>query len=212
MTTSRHSNPFSTCWTRPHSARYVPVGDATPALLVQQLATLDWRGEIVGPHGVGKSTLLVQLQPLAEAAGRLWQRVHVQPEHKRQAWRALRTLPLSARSLLVIDGFEQLSWHQRWRVCRRCLKANAGLLVTTHQPAGLPWLARLQPDEELGLRIFGALTASHPTQVSASDYRNAFNACNGNLREVFFNLYDLHERYVRSARRANQPRTEPVVH
>lgn len=203
MAPSRHSNPFATCWTRPAAAPFVPPAGAAPRELLLKLAALDWQAELLGPHGVGKSTLLRQLQPLAEAAGRVWLAVEVRPEKVSQAYRQLRAVSLSPSSLVVIDGFEQLSRWQRWRLQWRCQRARAGLLVTTHLPTRLPTLASLQPNLERGLQVFSQLTVGRGTEVTAEDFRNAFNACEGNLREAFFNLYDLHERRNRTAAGTN---------
>jgi len=208
---SRHSNPFATCWTKPGAAPFVPAAGMTPHDLFLKLSEHDWRAQLVGPHGAGKSTLLRQLQPLAQAAGRDWQRVDIHPEHKRAACRQLRAIPLAATTLLVIDGYEQLSQWRQWQIRRSCLRAGAGLLVTTHRPTSLATLAILQPDVELGLQVFSLLTAECSTPVTAGDYRNAFNACDGNLREVFFNLYDLHERRNRIAISANLAAPQSVM-
>jgi len=203
---SRHSNPFATCWTRPGAVEYVALDAATPELLSQRLAASDWWGEIVGPHGAGKTTLLATLEPHVKALGRQWVQVGVHPRGKRDAWRTLRAVRLGRRAVLVVDGFEQLATAARWWVRRRCRAAGSGLLVTTHRPLALPRLVTLEPQEQLGREVFCHLQQRVPTPVTEADFRDAFNACNGNLREVFFELYDLHERRIRNADAANRPR------
>jgi hypothetical protein len=60
-------------------------------------------------------------------------------------------------------------------------------------------------------QVFEHLVADAGTGVSANDLTDAFNACNGNIRETLFRLYDLHERCNHAAREANKHHLERVV-
>ena len=83
MTSS--SNPFATRFTRPGAIGYLfPLGNSAVGT-VDLLRNNNWWGEIVGPHGSGKSSLLAELLPLLEATGR---RVNVYSLHQGD-----RTLP-----------------------------------------------------------------------------------------------------------------------
>ncbi len=191
---SRFLNPFATCWTNPGIVAYQASHHDTPERLVNQLSQQQWQGEIVGPHGMGKSTLLHAMEPLAIAGGKNWLRIDLQNRGGQSDRRRLGAMDLEPASLLVVDGFEQLTpFHQR-QVRRRCRRAGAGFLVTSHAPTGLPLLTKLAPDQELALACFRSLTADRSTPVTESDVRIAFHAYNGNIRELLFDLYDLHER------------------
>ena len=75
---------------------------------------------------------------------------------------------------------------------------GTGLLVTSHTPTGIPTLIRLRPIEHLveqaGRRFVRRVsTGITPADVAAS------HACHGsNVREIFFDLYDRHERLRRT--------------
>src|SRR5690349_19179309 len=70
MSAGPESNPFSTRWTWPGAVPFLfPVG-VTVESLVAKLPASHWRGQIIGPHGTGKSTLLATLLPAIEQAGR----------------------------------------------------------------------------------------------------------------------------------------------
>lgn len=50
-------NPFSTTFIRPGAIPFLFPNDQTIQDVVRQLAATDWWGQIIGPHGTGKSTL-----------------------------------------------------------------------------------------------------------------------------------------------------------
>jgi energy-coupling factor transporter ATP-binding protein EcfA2 len=64
------SNPFATRYTRPDAHEYLFPPDANAAWLIARLRESAWWGQITGPHGSGKSTLVQTLLPHIEAAGR----------------------------------------------------------------------------------------------------------------------------------------------
>jgi len=223
---SRHSNPFATCWTRPGAIQYVFPPEQCAEQMVQSLADQDWRGEIVGPHGSGKSTLLATLLPHLNAAGRDVRLISLHDRQRRlpRGWinRALvggvsdtdTGLGSQAvigvrdashrngacRTILIIDGYEQLSRWRRWSVRFRCRRAGAGLLVTSHAHIGLPTLFCTSPDLSLVERLVEILAQRGSSTVRENDIV-ASHACHGsNVREILFDLYDLHERRMRAQR------------
>jgi hypothetical protein len=102
----------------------------------------------------------------------------------------------------MIDGYEQLSWLSRALVKWRCHNAAAGLLVTSHEPTGLPTLYRTRVDATLAQSLVSTLTVERDSPITAADVA-ASHACHGsNLRELFFALYDRHEALSPTARTA----------
>lgn len=199
---SRHSNPFATCWTRPGAIAFqFADGESMESLLAKLQSAGGW-GEIVGPHGSGKSTLLAILKPELAAAG--WD---VAAITLRDGQRSLPRWWLQAalskkRPLVMIDGYEQLSWLGRTLVKWRCHNAAAGLVVTSHASTGLPKLHHTRVDAALARSLVSTLTAERASPISAADVA-ASHACHGsNLRELFFALYNRHEALSRTARTA----------
>ncbi len=194
------SNPFATRFIRPGAIPYLfpPAIDATR--LVARLAELGWRGAIVGPHGSGKSTLLESLRPELVRAGR--QVVHFalhDGEH------SLPPTPRESRTwnretIVIVDGYEQLSAWNRWRLERRQRRLGCGLLVTTHGPTRLPELYRTVIDCEKFERIVERVAGDERCLISADDIRRAFSLHGPNAREALFALYDLQECRLREAR------------
>ncbi|MGI8982482.1 MAG: hypothetical protein ACR2FY_24890 [Pirellulaceae bacterium] len=195
------SNPFATRFTRPGAIGYLfPPGQSAVGTL-DLLRNNDWWGEIVGPHGSGKSSLLAELLPLLEATGR---RVVLYGLHQGD-----RTLPISksdvaawnAETQVVIDGYEQLSWWSKRRLQSWVKARQAGLLITAHQPMGLPPLFGTQPTLALAREIVAQLLKSDQVQsLTGDDIAAAFAAHGANLREMLFSLYDVYQQRQADAR------------
>jgi hypothetical protein len=199
---SRLDNPFATCWTRPGALPFRFAEGHSAAGLVAKLAAHAWRGEIIGPHGSGKSTLLAALKPALVAAGCRVHAISLREGERRlprSAWDWLAIESRGQRVLVIVDGYEQLRWWERAKLMRRADAVGVGLVVSSHEPTGLPTLVRLAPDRELIEQLVSALCARAPTGVTAADVA-ASHACHGaNVREIFFALYDRHERLRRES-------------
>jgi ABC-type transport system involved in cytochrome bd biosynthesis fused ATPase/permease subunit len=163
---SRNTNPFATCWTWPGALPFRFPGGQTAEQLVARLAAQQWRGAIIGPHGCGKSTLLATLAPYLAQAD---------------------------RPVRVVDGFDQLTTLERWRLRRRCQKIGHGLVVTAHRAAALPTLIVLAPSAKLVQDLVAELTAARPTPVTPADVDASYARRGHNVREILFDLYDCHE-------------------
>ena len=186
-------NPFSTKHFAPGKLEFrFPPGHSFETLL-QRWETAGRRGEIVGPHGSGKSTLLAGMIPLLERRER---RVLFLELHD-----GARTLPLSDDSFrnmganddLFVDGYEQLSHFSRLQVRRFVRRRDCGLLVTTHRSVGFPTLLTTATDPALTKALVARLTSVEWRKKFDAQIEQAFTKHNGNLREVFFDLYDLFE-------------------
>jgi hypothetical protein len=196
---SRESNPFATCWTKPGALAFRFPAGQTAEHLVARLAAQNWWGEIVGPHGSGKSTLLAALIPLLNGTGRQVTLIVLRDRQRPTPKRTLSDALLLSKPLLIIDGFEQLSYISRAWVRWQCRRSAAGLLVTSHVATGLPLLIRPQPNLPLVEQLVAELTRLRPSSISLADIA-ASHACRGsNVRELFFDLYDRHEAARRAA-------------
>ena len=187
-------NPFSTRYVRPGAIPFLfPPGLSAP-VLADRLATSGWRGQIVGPHGSGKSALLAALAPAIQAAGRAVCRVdlHDRQRHLPPGFPPQDEPPWPA--VVIVDGYEQLSRYSRFRLRQLCTRLGLGLLVTTHRPVRLPELFRTRPDLDLAQRIVDHLLGQDRSLVTPDDVADRFSARRGDLREMLFDLYDVYER------------------
>lgn len=185
-------NPFATRWTRPGACPFLLPAKTSIEDLVDQLQQQQGWGQIVGPHGCGKSTLIESLKPILEIRGEQLASycLHQGQRHLPMKWT---DCSLQKATQVIVDGFEQLSKLSRYRLKRYCRKFNKGLLVTTHQTLGIANLISLQPDIRTALRIVTYLQRNHVEVIHAEDVHRHYQDHPQNLRELLFSLYDLFE-------------------
>lgn len=186
-------NPFSTRCVRPGAVPFVFPDGLDAESLVQRLRDHAWRGQIVGPHGSGKSALLAALRPAIEQAGKRVALVDLHDGQRRLPREVKRGLALDADAVLVIDGYEQLGMLGRFWLARQCARYRSGLLVTAHASVGLPELLVTATTPALARRIVEQLLVDTPAQITAAEIDAAFARHQGDLRETLFALYDLYE-------------------
>jgi hypothetical protein len=167
------TNPFCTRHVRPGAIPYIfPAGESAQQL-VERLRENAWRGEIIGPHGSGKSTLVESLVPELRRAGVRPVVIAIHDWSRRLPADWSQTL-VRARSVLVIDGFEQLPWFARAWVKLRCRLLRCGLIVTAHQPMGLPLLMVLALVDWLWVRPLGAANSRRDCNKTSRNLNTRF--------------------------------------
>ncbi len=167
-------------------------GDETIDHLADRLDAAGGWGQIVGPHGSGKSTLLATLLPVCRMRGRVIRQFDLRRGQRRLPWASTDPWEWSARTLVVVDGYEQLRWWRRYQLQRSCRQRKCGLLVTCHRSLGLPWLWEARPDELLFRQLVRDLLAAHPVSQPLSEevLSSVWQRHQGNFREAFMELYD----------------------
>lgn len=187
-------NPFSTCYVRPGRLAFRFSEHSGALQLTRRLLEQGGWGQIVGPHGAGKSTLLHAWLPQLAGAGRdvVWWTLHAGERRLPTGWKTT-SREWGPDTLVVIDGYEQLSWWSRQQLKSRCRHMGCGLLVTTHQDAGLPDLLNVRSSLDVVQTLVAELTHGLPTRITAADVTACYQACRGNVRDLFFALYDLYE-------------------
>ena len=185
---TRSGNPFARPGAIPPlDGRGRPLDLTTLATRLRRLGA----AAIEGPHGHGKTTLLVALAETCGAAGVPVNVVRV------RSWRdalavgaALRGLPPGG--LACVDGWESLGpVRGPLRLAARLLGRR--LLVTSHGPEALPVLRRCRTTPAL-LRAVVARLPARAGRIADEEVDEAFRRHAGNVRDALFDLYDRFER------------------
>jgi hypothetical protein len=190
---SDSENPFCTRQIRPGAIPFVFPPGVDAETLVFRLQQARWRGEIVGPHGSGKSSLLAALTVAIERAGHPTVFVALHDQQRRLPLDLQADPRLHSPAILVVDGYEQLSRWRRPALKRFCRRRGLGLLVTAHQSVGLPTLHRTAVTPSLAMRIVGELLGGREPPFTSDEVSRCLSRHGGDLRETLFDLYDLYE-------------------
>lgn len=187
-------NPFEARRLRPGAVPYVWPQKRTPAELLTRLEENGWRGQIVGPHGSGKSALVAALAEHIERAGRKIVRIELHDGQRRLPI-DLRSAPgCEAGAVVIVDGYEQLSRWNRFRLRRHCRRNRLGLVVTSHVSMGFPDLARTAAGLDQAVQLVERLASGSAFRPTRREIAALLERHEGDLREVLFDLYDLYER------------------
>ncbi len=187
------SNPFATRHTQPGSLTPLDA-DGTPLDLAPLAARLhalpSSTGAIVGPHGSGKTNLLVHLARLLTETDHC-----VGPFRARSCRDAAGIVRAILRStpgaIACIDSWEQLGRTGRLAVRWAAAWRRSGLLVTSHRVTELPTLIDCHTSRVLLERLVERLPGAGG--MSPSEIDDAFARHGGNLRDSLAELYDRFE-------------------
>ncbi len=220
-------NPFTLDRVRPGALAWDHADDpaAAPAAVLAALDAAPWgEAAIVGPHGTGKSSLLVAVERHLERAGRPVGRVTApgRDERNRRAPRAARaaavraavdaTVRLTAgggdggdggeRPVLLLDSADRLGRWERATVRRAARRRGVRLLMVTHAPlAGVPTALDRVVAPTLARRIARGLAAGTDFPVPDEPwFAAALAAEHGSFRAVLERLYDAYEVHHRRGR------------
>jgi len=186
-------NPFSSRYTRPGALAFVySAGDSADTVLSRWRAA-GRRGAIEGPHGSGKSTLLTELASrLVDDAVKL--RTFVLRDGERRLPKGAHG-GLGPNDVMIVDGFEQLSWWSRRQLLRAVHRVGAGLLVTSHKAVrDVPTIYSATTSAATAQLLVDRLTSqAGATPIANSQLESLYAAHGGDIRELMFRLYDLYE-------------------
>ena len=202
-TASRHiANPFASRHVRPGGLRPLTAEAElrdVPAL-VAKIRVAGGSAAIEGPHGTGKSTLLVAVAAELASAGRLAGTLQLRSVGDcipalRLAWQA------EPGSTICFDGWEQMGRVGSLAVRFLARLRGCDLVVTSHRSAGLPLSISMAGSFRL-LRAIVAALPDHGGLIQDEDLTAAFARHGGNLRESLSDIYDRFEERARQPLRS----------
>lgn len=184
-----NSNPFATKYIKPGAIPFLFDQDELLDSVLSKFEQHKCVGQIVGPHGSGKSTLVCTM----EDYGWMFDNVRRVTIRGPKDVKAIGELEGElSQTLMVVDGLERLSWLHRWLLVRFLKLKAAGLLVTTHKIIrGLPVIFQTTPSYESFRRLVAQLQPEDLLDeaiISACYQHHA-----PDVREALMELYDCWE-------------------
>lgn len=195
--TALHVNPFETRWIRPDSVDFLCSGKSQLSDLLELLLKATQPCELIGDHGIGKTTLAYNLLQQARDNGIESQIIRCGKDGESVDWQQ----QFQFNRLLILDEFEQLSVWQRRKVKQLARKTKTATLIIAHQTQGLPALLSTPATQSLlsNLTALKSLVrqlqiqAQQPQLILDQDVEELFDKFEGNSRDILFTCYDLFE-------------------
>jgi len=197
-------NPFCTRRVRPGALEYRFLPGDSLAQFYDRWRAANFRGAIVGPHGTGKSTFLAAVRRyLSERQVAICSCTLHTGERRLppSAWQAIREYRTTVSckqyagpaAVVIVDGYEQLSLWERWRLRRQVTRGSLGILVTSHTATLWDTLLTTGADRRVIMAIVDELQADFAEPVDSNDVAVAISQHPTNVREALFALYDAFE-------------------
>lgn len=183
-------------------------------LLVDLFEENDFKSQLVGSHGTGKSTLMALLANMLRNRGYqifccllrdqqrsipsdlfndIRQFVQGENQEERSSFSTSSTSERE-KKIIFLDGFEQLSYFNAIAFQRFCRSNDLGLLVSTHSTVrGFPVLFRTISNQALVQRVIKFLLDETTWGMNEEQITALFVEYHGNVRDILFALYDEYE-------------------
>ena len=195
--TTPHVNPFETRWIRPDRVDFLCPGEARLPELLERMLNATQPYELIGSHGIGKTTLAYGLLQQARDNEIESHLIRCGKDGENVHWRE----QFKINRLLILDEFEQLSTWQRRKVKQLARKTNTATLIIGHQTQGLPALLCTPATQSLLSNLTALKSLIRQLQVQSQqpllildqDVEILFEKLRGNSRDLLFTCYDLFE-------------------
>ncbi len=192
------SNPFSSRFIKSGAIPFFGEDETIAETLGERFEKNGRFGQIIGPHGTGKTTLLGTLLSRLVAQGRIVIATSLHDRQRRLPKEFLSRIeaigPEWEKTILVLDGYEQLGYPARFFLRRLRRTRRLGLLLTSHRPIwGVPILHRTAPDFAVLQQTVQHLLRETETQIPSEELKELFDRFSGNIRLVLLELYDRFE-------------------
>lgn len=196
-------NPFSTRYLRP---------GAIPFLFDEESGELEamidafkqggYFGQVVGPHGCGKSTLCFSICESLCTEFDDFRFITIRSASNIDVKVSRGEGDGSKRSLTIIDGMEKLAALPQQMSIANLLKRESkdslanGLIITSHRPLRfVPILYRLAPSIESLKRVVYFLDPKN--SIAQEELMRIYSKAGGNIREALMLCYDRHAKICR---------------
>ena len=186
-------NPYSTCFTAPGKMSFIFPEPGQPEQIFTQFKLNGFQGQIVGPHGCGKTTLTITLETYLDSRFDGIRRITIRKDGAISGnIRRKNGRNFDGATLYVIDGIENMPWLHR-RIFLKFIRSSAGgLLLTTHCAVkGIPVIYQITPSFLIFHKIISQISPDH--LIDEQQLKQIFTQNNSSIRESLMALYTIWE-------------------
>lgn len=180
--TKARNNPFAT--SRLEALHYRFENNSWNSFL-ERLNSTNYTGALVGPEGVGKTTLLLELKDKLANAGHMPLLIRLSGGKSNMPfsfWLCKR----SSAQVILVDSAENLPLWQFQLLKLKCKIHSFGLIITAHKEGLLPTLIRCSSSLELFCQLTEELLGYKLEKQTLS---SIYTRSQGNIRLAFLELY-----------------------
>jgi hypothetical protein len=199
MQKGKPHNPFALSELEPHRTAYIFDAKATLEHYVHQLDTHGWNAELVGPHGVGKTTLMHTLARAVESRGRRVVHFKCSDDRPRLPLGWSTQLIVTRPHIVCLDGGERIRRAQLRQLEVLCRALHIGLLSTAHAPQRPVLQFVISCNAEQLWSIVNRDRTAREFLGAPSALSAALAECNFSARDCLNLLYDRYEAASSSA-------------
>lgn len=199
------NNPFATRYVLPDALPFFFIDDKdvvdknSVTRLVDFFEQKNCRGQIIGNHGSGKTTLLAAIVDKLKKRNYIVCAIALHDQQRklpREFTQEIEKKIASHEKIIIVDGFEQLSFLARLQLILFTSWRKCGLLITSHRRKfGLPILWQTKSSLKLTAQIVETILQKNNrvAQHSQDLLETLWKKHNGNVRLVLMSLYDFYE-------------------
>lgn len=204
MKWGKPDNPFAVHYVDPRTTPYEFVDARAAQAVFRLIEASEWTAELVGAHGIGKSTLLHTLTRKWENESRseaLSAQCNDQIPLPPLTWWT--KLLIGKPGLVAVDGAERMPQGVLWFVDRLCRRRGIPFLSTAHRPRRRNCMQlTLQVQPHALARLVSRLQRR---PVSPRETEDGLMQCQNNARDYLLQLYDRYEHQPLSEESVSAP-------
>jgi RecA/RadA recombinase len=180
-------NPFAS--EKVEQLKFIPTATSVDKL-TQMLPEVGFRCAIAGPHGSGKTTLMLEISNILQAGGHIVKHIFVNDTNPMTTeMRDDLIANLQAGEIVLFDGADLIGRIAWQKLKRSIFKAKAGLIITTHKRGMMDTVAECSTSPQLLKTITNTLLADHET-LNDQLIDEIYARHNGNIRNCLWQMYD----------------------
>lgn len=158
--------------------------------ILANLYALNFRAAVTGNYGTGKTTFIIELSKILKDKGFVVKQFFLNRQDVRSSEHELVSIVLKSdkNTIIIVDGADLLG-ELNWFFVKFLSLRNKGLIIAGHKKRMLAELHVCKTNHEVMSYALKSVWSDCPSIIKEKAIE-LFNINNGNIRNVFMELYD----------------------